>query len=256
MKILSKPEFFKVLTKINNKAKSRQNEYLLWKKQDAKENRAEEKAQDRIIKMAALKNSGLPRNVWDKTLDAIQIRNQSQKILINNLKLWTTAYTSTHSFKRLPYVFGSSGTGKSYIAKIFISHLISKKIYDVSFCSLSNFIINYRDFSKKMDIDKVIKPHILILDDFCSHNSTKLVVELLHAVLDQRISAQKPTLITSNVEMNNVASFLYKTGRNSFVSNKMCEAIEDRVFELCPPVALKGTSLRIEDAWARHKKNP
>lgn len=197
--------------------------------------------------------SGLPRKVWYSTLDTIVPKRDVQNKLIKRLKSSLDLYIKTGEFVRLPYIYGPSGTGKSFLAMAFLSHLITKHIYDVSFCSISRFLIKARDFNNKESIDDLTRPRVLLLDDLCSHNSTKFVAELLHAVIDYRTIEEKPTLITSNVPINAVGDFLYNSGRNQGVTKSIGAAIEDRIFELCSISVLKGESLRLSRAVTRYK---
>ncbi len=197
--------------------------------------------------------SGLPRKLWFSTLDDVVPKTPLQKSLVAILKRCLDRYVATGEFVRLPYIYGPPGTGKSFLSMTFISHLITNKIYDVSFCSISRFLIKARDFNNKENIDDLTRPRVLLLDDLCSHNSTKFVAELLHAVLDYRLNDEKPTIITSNVPINNIGNFLYTSGKSNGVSKRIGSAIEDRIFELCSISILKGESLRLVGAVKRYK---
>lgn len=197
--------------------------------------------------------SGLPKKVWFSTLDSIVPMNDMQTKLLKLLKSYLDIYVKTGEFVRLPYIYGPSGTGKSLLAMTFISHLITKSIFDVSYCSISRFLIKARDFNNKENIDDLTRPRVLLLDDLCAHNSTKFVAELLHAVIDYRTNEEKPTLITSNVPINAVGNFLYTSGRNQGVTKRIGSAIEDRLYELCSISILKGESLRLSSAVKRYR---
>lgn len=199
--------------------------------------------------------SGLPRKVWFSTLDSIVPKSTLQERLIEILKSYLDHYVRTGEFVRLPYIYGPSGTGKSFLAMTFISHLITTGIYDVSFCSISRFLIKSRDFNNKENINDLTRPRVLLLDDLCAHNSTKFVAELLHAVIDYRTNEEKPTLVTSNVPINAVGDFLYTSGRKQGVTKRIGSAIEDRLFELCSINILNGESLRKSSAVKRYKES-
>lgn len=166
-----------------------------------------------------------------------------QKKLIDLLLSWDMNL----NFK-LPYVYGSPGTGKSFIAMNFVHHLIVNGMKAVRFISVSEFLIKYRDYGFKENINDLLDPAVLVLDDLCSHNITRHVLELLHSTLDHRLVNKKPTLITSNISIDKVSKALFKAGRNYDVSKVMCDAVEDRLFELCSISKVDGESLRLKNA--------
>lgn len=196
----------------------------------------------------ALDRSNIPAKQQNDIKD-ITPKNDKQKGLIKKLMSWSYG-------DKLPYVCGAHGTGKTFIASAFAYSKIQEGKTDAYFCAMSEFIINYRQFKTSADINTLLNPRILILDDFCSHNSTRHIVELLYTIIDYRNRHDKATLITSNVKPNEIAKYLHKTGESSGVSLNICNAIEDRIFELCEFVeGLNGTSIRLTSAIERAENN-
>ena len=194
-----------------------------------------------------IKRSNLPP-IEDLT-SPVKAKNKEQEKFLSSLRS-----TSLKSKYRLPYVYGKPGVGKSYLAIRFAYKKIYSGVDSIYFVCLSEFLIKLKDFSDPTKIDSLLDPYILIMDDFCSHNITNYTVELLHAVLDHRLRNKKPTLITSNIATNKIADFMYKSGKRKDVSKVMCEAIEDRIFDLCTLSNLNSGSIRLEKAEERMKK--
>lgn len=201
------------------------------------------KDQERLI---VIKRSNLPpiKNLFESA----SAKNKHQEQFLNKLR----AIDLTSNY-RLPYVYGKPGSGKSYLATRFAYKLIYSGEWSVFFVCLSEFLIKFKDFSDTTKIDRLLDPHILIMDDFCSHNITNATVELLHAVIDHRLRNKKPTFITSNIPANKIAEVMYDSGKRSSVSEVMCEAIEDRIFDICTIDCLDSSSIRLEKALERIK---
>ena len=180
--------------------------------------------------------------------ESVKAENDQQKKFLDLLRS-----VDLSASYRLPYVYGKPGAGKSYLSIRFAYKLLYSGYPSVFFVCLSEFLIKFRDFSDTTKINSLLDPHILIMDDFCSHNITNYTVELLHAVIDHRLRNKKPTLITSNVAANKIADFMYKSGKRASVSKVMCEAIEDRIFDLCSLHSLDSDSIRLEKALKRIK---
>jgi DNA replication protein DnaC len=183
-----------------------------------------------------LSRSGLPCGASQQ---AILPKNNAQRAVIDMLN-------SIDILKdpRLPYIYGRPGTGKSIISIRYAHKLIQSGIKNVRFFSLSEFLIRSRVFEDNVRIDEILDPFVVILDDFCSHNVTKHSIEMLHAIVDFRLRNRKPTMITSNIAIDNISNFLYTNGKRSGVSKILCEAIEDRIYELCVRVTLQSKSHR------------
>jgi DNA replication protein DnaC len=205
--------------------------------------------------------SGIPSLTEPKTLNKISPRNNQQKLFIEGLLKWE--YKKDY---RLPYLYGPPGTGKSYISTRMAYSLISKGfelenfkkqkyIASVKFVNMSEFLLKARNFfeDKGDALRKIFDSNVLVLDDFCSHASSPIVGEILHAILDNCLRNKKPTLITSNVPASEISSFLSQSSKG-LIPLTLCNAIKDRVFELCSLSNFRFESFRTVDALKRIKK--
>lgn len=198
-----------------------------------------------------ISNSGVGYLGKVVTLDDIKPKHPQQTKLIKTLSAWNYG---RGTLEPLPYLFGSNGTGKSYIAKRFVATIIKKFGVQAKFISFSQFLIKYRDFTDgSTKLDEVTFPSVVVLDDLFSHNITQQTLEVLHACIDYRIANNRPTLITSNVRADRIADELFSRNKKKD-SMVLCKAIEDRIFELCTFCTMQFDSLRIELAKARIKK--
>jgi DNA replication protein DnaC len=155
---------------------------------------------------------------------------------------------------KLPYIYGPPGTGKSFVSARLGYKIIKKNKVEVKFISVPEFLIKLRsDKTLESYLDNFLHPYVLILDDLFSHNINPQSTELIHSVLDYRLRNKKRTMITSNVSPNKIASFLSKAGRAIGVPRSLCDAIQDRVFELCTLEELRSESLRVKMATTKIK---
>jgi len=244
---MQKLDFIKTLDRIRSSVESGDKTYLPYSKKEI-ESFQEAENQDKI-RQSILK-AGLYALTKPKMLKDVKPKNNQQQVMISRLLKWDIMATF-----RLPYLYGTPGTGKSYIAMRLAYTLLTKGIENVSILSMSEFLIKYRQFDNNATFSAFSDPTVLIIDDFCAHNSTRVITEILHAGIDYRLRHKKPTMITSNIPANKISDFLFSSARRSEVSKSICDAIEDRIFELCLLSTFSFTSIRETEALARVTDN-
>ena len=242
---MKKVNFAETLKRMHQNISDNEEDY----EKHLKEQRENEIEEEKRRYLCELDKAGLPRNKKETTLDTIVPKTTQQGTLVDVLNEW-----DKYKDFRLPYVFGPPGVGKSFVSIAFANGLVQAGFHEVRFFTMSQFIIKYRDYGKQENIDDLILPSTLILDDFGAHNITKNTIEMLHASIDYRLMNEKPTLITSNVAMNKISKFLFDTGKGYGITKILCDAIEDRIFELCSICILKGQSIRELEAMERVKQ--
>lgn len=192
-----------------------------------------------------LRNSGLPASTMRKGLETVIPKNKYQKELLKLLKFWEPP-------NRLPYIYGLPGTGKTYIAAAFLSTFIQKTSKEAQFCYISQLFIETKgEYNISNHLTNLKHTQLLVLDDLGPHNITRSTLELLHYLIDYRLRYNMPTLITSNTKIDTLGTEIYKVAKKSGITKNICEAIEDRMFELCSIFNLDGGSVRLKDAIAR-----
>jgi len=137
---------------------------------------------------------------------------------------------------------GDVGTGKSHIAQSFAG-LACQHGYKVYYTTCSDLIndLNAGVYEKTLDtrMKKYINPQLLVIDEM-GHDRLELQIvkeaHLLFKVIDQRYSASKPLIFTTNIEEIDWPEFL-----GDAISS---EAILDRIFHHSVIVRIKGPSYR------------
>ena len=135
-------------------------------------------------------------------------------------------------------LYGTVGTGKSYASAVIANELLDKKISVV----MTSFV-KLLDKSKDEDIsmDRLSQVKLLIIDDLGAERSTDFALEKVYNIIDNRYRSNKPVILTTNLTIEQM---------------KKCEDIRysriyDRIFEMCYPVKVEGTSWRKKEAKER-----
>lgn len=136
------------------------------------------------------------------------------------------------------FIFGEKGTGKSFGAACLANSLIDQgeRVLMSTFANIERMIFDSHD--KNATIAEIMSYDFLIIDDFGAERDTEYQREMLFTVIDERYKANKPLILTSNINYQELTQ-----GLNSSVGR-----VYDRVIEMCRPVMKKGKSKRITAA--------
>ena len=94
------------------------------------------------------------------------------------------------------------------------------------------------------ELNRLNQAKLLIIDDLGAERSTEFALEKVYKFIDDRYTAKKPLILTSNLTLDDM---------------KACEDIKysriyDRIFEMCYPVPVKGFSWRKKQANERYRE--
>lgn len=138
------------------------------------------------------------------------------------------------------------GAGKSYMSFCIANELLSKGIPVIATSSINliNKIYesyrNYGDEGEVEIINQLKNASLLVLDDLGAEHDGRTGKEkqIIYSVIDLRIRANKPTIITTNLTPKQLEAKL--TGTDGVTRTY------DRIIEACPPIEVTGKSRRIE----------
>jgi len=189
--------------------------------------------------------ANLPPNVANITFNKMFFEDQNNKKLINKL---SEEQIDKHTI--LPYIYGLSGVGKTYLSYCFANRMITQNHKYTYFVNIPSTLWRYR-------IEKTHSPSwplipILIVDDLWNHTITNWSLEFIYEIIDNRTRYQLPTLITSNTSPIKLKEYLFSAAKEH-VSHSLIKCLIDRMFELCEPIEMKGHSKRTELAVNRKK---
>ena len=132
-------------------------------------------------------------------------------------------------------LFGTVGTGKTYLAACVANALIDRGIP----CLVTNFarIANETQGmfeGKQQYYDNLNSFPLLILDDLNAERKTEYMQEIVFNVIDSRYRAKLPLIVTTNLSREAMLN----------PENLTQERIISRLFEMCTPVEVKGKDRR------------
>lgn len=128
--------------------------------------------------------------------------------------------------------YGAVGTGKTYTAACIANELLDgmKSVIITSFVRILQQIRASEEEIMRM----VQVVDLLILDDLGAERETDYALEKVYAVIDARVRAGKPMILTTNLEIE----FMQNT------PDVRLRRIYDRVLGTCTPVKMSGQSFR------------
>lgn len=120
---------------------------------------------------------------------------------------------------------GGVGSGKTFLAAACANALIDRGD-EVKFIVVPDFLDEIRDsFQQSSEVkegdlmQEVKNVPILILDDLGAHNYTDWSIKTLFAILNYRVNYEKPTIVTTNLESQQIEELL-----GSRVHSRLMEA--------------------------------
>lgn len=130
---------------------------------------------------------------------------------------------------------GDVGTGKTFSAACIANALIDKGIP----CMMTNFIrliniVGGMYEGKQNYIDGLNRFRLLIIDDLDIERNTDFANEIVYSVIDNRVRAALPMVITTNLTLKEMSA----------AEEKKKKRIYDRVFGATIPVKVEGGSRR------------
>lgn len=134
-------------------------------------------------------------------------------------------------------LYGNCGTGKSYIAACIANRLIDNGI-QVMFTTLSKISNRLqRTYDGKGEIyDELRHVPLLILDDFRSERSTEFMQEVAFEVVNGRIEANRPLIVTTNLTAAEIKGN----------KDRAEQRIMSRLLQITIPIEFEGEDKRIE----------
>lgn len=132
-------------------------------------------------------------------------------------------------------LFGTVGTGKTYLAACVANELISKGIP----CLVTNFARIANEVSgtfegKQKYYDNLNSFPLLVIDDLSAERKTEYMQEIVFNVIDARYRANLPLIVTTNLTRDELLN----------PANLTHQRIFSRLFEMCTPIEVTGKDRR------------
>ena len=105
-------------------------------------------------------------------------------------------------------LYGSVGSGKSFLASCIANYLIEEKLLSVRMRNFAEIINDLQSGGFSLDknkyIDSITNVPLLILDDLGIERDTSYAKEQVYNVINARYQKQKPTIITTNLSFETI----------------------------------------------------
>ena len=185
-------------------------------------------------------------SLMDAKLKSATLKTFTQKE--DNQKLYTIVKNYVDNFEtfyksnRGLLFWGTVGTGKSYAAACIANELLNRKIPVVmtSFVKVLQVIQDNTENETEF-VNRLCAARLLIIDDLGTERNTDYALEKVYNVIDSRYRTGKPLILTTNLNLQDM----------QMTQDIRYQGIYDRIFEMCHPVMVNGTSWRINQAKER-----
>ena len=139
-------------------------------------------------------------------------------------------------------LWGSVGTGKSYLAACIANALMEQEIP----VRMTNFAAVLNDLNSRIEgrneyISRLCRYPLLIIDDFGMERGTEYGLEQVYNVIDSRYRSGKPLIVTTNLSLDEL----------QHPQDTPHARIYDRLLEMCAPILFTGTNFRRQTAQSK-----
>lgn len=209
--------------------------------EELKKQRAEEERQERLRRIELMRISGFP----DAALMKCTFENEEggQKKVIDAAKRYVEKFDEFKKDGKGLLLYGSVGTGKTYVAAAIANALIDKGIRAMvtNFARITNKL--QESFDGRQDfIDGFNNFDLLVIDDLAAERKTEYMQEIMFHIIDARYRSGKPMIITTNLSLEALKHPAQESDARIF----------DRIMERCFPIEVKGDSIRKKKVIAEY----
>lgn len=208
---------------------------------ELEEKKRQEEYEEQMRRINRLKEASMmDKKYREVTFDKYEVREENKKVF-EMAKKYADRFQDMYKKNQGLLLYGPVGTGKSFTAACIGNYLLdnAKPVIMTSFVKiLQDIWENDREAEYIIILNSA---SLLIVDDLGTERETDYALEKVYNIIDSRVRANKPMIITSNLELNDMME---------------CEDIRkkriyDRILECCYPMYVGGKSFRMMKAAQR-----
>lgn len=208
---------------------------------DLEEKKRQEEYEEQMRRINRLKDASMMdskfRNV---TFDKYEVRDENKKAF-GLAKKYAERFHEMYGKNQGLLLYGPVGTGKSYTAACIANYLLGN-MKSVIMTSFVKILQGIWDENKEAEYITILNSaSLLIIDDLGTERETDYALEKVYNIIDSRVRANKPMIITSNLELRDMMD----------CDDIRKKRIYDRILECCYPVFVGGKSFRMLKAAER-----
>lgn len=208
---------------------------------ELEEKKRQEEYEEQMRRINRLKEASMmDKKYREVTFDKYEVREENKKVF-EMAKKYADRFQDMYKKNRGLLLYGPVGTGKSFTAACIGNYLLNnaKPVIMTSFVKILQDI--WENDREAEYITILNSASLLIIDDLGTERETDYALEKVYNIIDSRVRANKPMIITSNLELNDMME---------------CEDIRkkriyDRILECCYPMYVGGKSFRMMKAAQR-----
>lgn len=208
---------------------------------ELEEKKRQEEYEEQMRRINRLKEASMmDKKYREVTFDKYEVREENKKVF-EMAKKYVDRFQDMYKKNQGLLLYGPVGTGKSFTAACIGNYLLNnaKPVIMTSFVKILQDI--WENDREAEYITILNSASLLIVDDLGTERETDYALEKVYNIIDSRVRANKPMIITSNLELNDMME---------------CEDIRkkriyDRILECCYPMYVGGKSFRMMKAAQR-----
>lgn len=184
--------------------------------------------------------SMMDQNFRGVTFDRYDVRGENQEAYTLSKK-YAEKFCEMYQKNQGILFYGPVGTGKSFTAACIANYLLdnAKSVIMTSFVKILQDIWDNNREAEYITI--LNSASLLIIDDLGTERDTDYALEKVYNVIDSRVRASKPMIITTNLSLETIME----------CDDIRKKRIYDRILECCYPVYVGGKSFRMLKAADR-----
>lgn len=193
--------------------------------------RAEDKSREEKHKLEILRNECLKEY---PQLAKFNFQNSAQSPLMDRCIKYVQNWQEVRKRNLGLLLYGETGGGKTHAASCIAGELMMQGV-PVMLTTFPN-ILN-KPFEQRDEIlERMKKVPLVVIDDLGVERETRIAMEIVFSVVDQRVKSQKPMIITTNLPIEE-----FKKPKNLEFAR-----IYERILEVCTPIYVPKTNARRE----------
>lgn len=218
--------------------------YTLCKceKERQEKEREEREEKERIKRIEILRSNAFPEgSLAEATFDIAS--DPSHKIVLA-MQRYVDNFRQFKDDGRGILLYGSVGTGKTFLAACTANALIDKGIpvLMTSVSYIANKLMGMFE-GKNEYIESLNRFHLLVLDDLGAERNTEFMNEVVYTIINARYKAKLPLIVTTNLTTEQLKAPTDVTTARTY----------SRVLEMCFPIKVEGVDIRRERAKSEYK---